>query len=210
MDNDLRTEHWNAFYHSRAAPASPSQFGVFVHGEYPGLPIIDFGCGSGRDTIFFADQGHSVIGVDSSLEAVQACRELTGSRRNTVFMNADVSEDETFEKLTRYLSPPPPAVVIYARFFLHAITDDEQRLFLEICRKVSTHCKVFLAVEFRTNRDRQLTKVTPAHYRRYITPVDLVSDAVLLGFTPLYSVEGFGYAKFRSDDAHVARIIFKS
>ena len=66
-----------------------------------------------------------------------------------------------------------------------------------------------LALEFRTSRDEFLSKVTESHYRRFINPLAVVAKGNHLGFSCEYFVEGFGYAKYKSDDAHVARIIFR-
>ena len=55
-----------------------------------------------------------------------------------------------------------------------------------------------------------LKKETSDHYRRYIVPTDLINKALKIGFDLSYLVEGFGFAKYRSDDAYVARVIFTS
>ena len=44
--------YWDKFY-SKVYNPLPSQFAVFVANEYQGNnTLIDFGCGSGRDTFF--------------------------------------------------------------------------------------------------------------------------------------------------------------
>ena len=40
--------------------------------------ILDFGCGSGRDTKYFLDQGYSVEAVDGSVEMCYAASRYTG------------------------------------------------------------------------------------------------------------------------------------
>lgn len=40
--------------------------------------ILDFGCGSGRDTKYFLEQGHSVDAIDGTLELCKAASEYTG------------------------------------------------------------------------------------------------------------------------------------
>ena len=40
--------------------------------------ILDFGCGSGRDTKYFLDQGYSVEAVDGSAEMCRAASQYTG------------------------------------------------------------------------------------------------------------------------------------
>ena len=40
--------------------------------------ILDFGCGSGRDTKYFLNQGYSVEAADGSAEMCRAARRYTG------------------------------------------------------------------------------------------------------------------------------------
>ena len=44
-----------------------------------GARILDAGCGSGRDTQFFIDQGFEVVAIDASLEMVNATKKMTGA-----------------------------------------------------------------------------------------------------------------------------------
>ena len=41
-------------------------------------PILDLGCGSGRDSKFFLDRGYDVVSVDGSVEMCKATEALTG------------------------------------------------------------------------------------------------------------------------------------
>ena len=43
-----------------------------------GATILDFGCGSGRDTKYFLDHGYQVAAVDGSAELCKAASEYTG------------------------------------------------------------------------------------------------------------------------------------
>src|SRR5947208_6441493 len=42
--------------------------------------VIDLGCGEGRDTVFLAEQGHEVIGIDLSIEGLQKAQRLAERR----------------------------------------------------------------------------------------------------------------------------------
>ena len=44
----------------------------------PGKKILDFGCGSGRDTKYFLDNGYDVIAIDGSIELCKKASEYTG------------------------------------------------------------------------------------------------------------------------------------
>lgn len=209
-DNESASKgnYWQEFYSSqqtRQLPV-PSQFAVFVAGELmQPHRIIDLGCGGGRDSMFFASRGHVVSGVDGSDAAIQNCRALASEKglAGLEFSCAQIGDTDLPARLRRAEGLP---VLVYARFFLHAITDEEEAHFFELSRRL-TEGGGMMAVEFRTMRDMAQQKVTGAHYRRFIDPVMFNARALGAGFAPRYFVEGFGFAKYKDDDAHVARFI---
>ena len=188
----------------------PSQFAPFALQE-AGNPdlILEFGCGLGRDSIFFARQGFKTIGFDGSHVAVEKCGMIaaTLSVSNVVFECCQLSSQNLNDVALRYNLPDKSSrIMAYARFFLHAITEEDENTFLNF---LSTALKVgdILAIEYRTTRDSDLKKVTQSHYRRYIDPVILYEKLAAAGFTISYAVEGFGFAKYGGDDAYAARCI---
>lgn len=59
----------------------------------PGATILDFGCGSGRDTKYFLEQGYQVEAVDGSEELCKIASEYTGIPvRQMYFQELDVRE----------------------------------------------------------------------------------------------------------------------
>ena len=55
--------------------------------------ILDFGCGSGRDTKCFLDQGYQVEAIDGSVELCRLASEYTGIEvRDMLFQELDVQE----------------------------------------------------------------------------------------------------------------------
>ena len=76
----LMTEAWNRFT-SKLKPASL---------------ILDFGCGSGRDTKYFLEHGYKVDAIDGSEELCKAASEFTGIEvRNELF--TDLCEVEKYD-----------------------------------------------------------------------------------------------------------------
>lgn len=203
--------YWNQYYKNSGsvdAPPIPSQFAAFflmeIGAERP--VIVEFGCGNGRDSLFFSQFGHKVIGVDSSSEAIQSCIKKC-AQGTAEFLRGSASDENTENLIAQRIAVHAPAkVCVYARFFLHAIDEDEQSKFLKMSRNLIGD-DGFLALEFRTMRDRSQEKITPDHYRRFINPLDFMHDARQQGFKTLYFSEGFGMAKYKSDDAHVARFL---
>ena len=200
--------YWNSYYSSGTAPRIPSQFAVFVAGEIDPGVTIDIGCGSGRDSIWFANLGRKVLGIDGSQSAVDLCKKQ--AKDNLDFKRAHVNEKEfadTIRKAAEESSGPP---LLYARFFLHAITDEDQDKLLDVPARTLEDFGGYLAVEYRTNRHRNLSKATSEHFRRYIDPTSVMASAIQKGLVCEYYIDGFGFAKYKSDDAHVARMIFKA
>jgi SAM-dependent methyltransferase len=212
--NGAVSSHWETFYAGRTVGQlePPSQFAAFVIGEVSkGCLVVDIGCGSGRDSFFFASQGHPVVGVDASHAAVQHCQRTgTSTGSDAMFLCADVREKTLRDNLERAMTQggANENLLFYSRFFLHAITEDAEDAVLELVRLLGNSRHTKLALEFRTKRDTTLPKTTAQHYRRFIDPLELFRKASQLRFSLDYFVEGFGYAKYRSDDAYVARCLF--
>ena len=207
--NESINDYWNKYYSTQISSylASPSQFAVFSLLEMNDVDlIVDFGCGSGRDGLFFASQGKNVIGIDQSQAAIELCSKQAEKHNldGAEFWCSTVDNPDLVDKMIEKRGDR--SVALYARFFLHAIDVEKENAFLQMASKFCGPTGV-LAVEFRTIRDASLSKVTDKHYRRFIEPLDFLSRAKKVGFEPTYFVEGFGYAKYKEDDAHVARFI---
>jgi cyclopropane fatty-acyl-phospholipid synthase-like methyltransferase len=202
-----RSGYWNDYYATRAATNRPlpSQFAAFAAGELPGLTrVVELGCGNGRDSIFFASYGHDVTGVDGSESAVAAASataEANGVTAN--FLVSSIDDPALPERLGSATGP----LMVYARFFVHAITDREEQDFLTLAAGLTSPGDL-LAVEYRTVRDQTGAKVTGAHYRRFVAPATFQARALSNGFEVTYATEGFGFAKYRQDDAYCARELF--
>ena len=205
---DARTEYWDDYYAAKGTPIRrlPSQFAAFVAGELEGRHrVIELGCGDGRDAMFFASYGHDVIGIDASHAAIDACRRLAATLgEDASFL---VSRIDASDLSARVRGASGPRVV-YARFFLHAITEAEEGSLLDLAASLADPGDL-LAVEYRTIRDSSGAKVTESHFRRYVLPAAFEAKALGHGFDVTYTVEGFGFAKYRQDDAYVARTLFR-
>lgn len=95
MHKDVGKEkkYWDEFYSSVSnVPVSPSQFCVFVSTAVDkGTPIVEFGCGNGRDSFFFALQGFPVFASDVSTGAIGIDQRKTGSE--ALFFECDCTDD---------------------------------------------------------------------------------------------------------------------
>ncbi|MEZ2220775.1 methyltransferase domain-containing protein [Rhizobium sp. RCC_161_2] len=212
MAEGTNRDYWDQYYQVPAARNStlPSQFAVFVLGEIRGAKhIVEFGCGSGRDSLFFAKSGLRVTGIDASATAIAACQgEAFQHEYPASFYQAVLGENAIIPMIWGGLPEDLSDTILYARFFLHAINEEAQRAFLDVASQMAASGAT-VAVEFRTHRDEKQSKVTESHYRRFINPTDFQRDVVLAGLKVDYFAEGVGFAKYGEDDAHVARFIIR-
>jgi len=208
-----KERYWNAFYAKGDGKIDPpSQFAAFVLQEatHVGL-IIEVGCGGGRDSFFFARHGMNVAAIDGAEAAIASCQKAgtLAGLQNASFHCAAVGSPE-FPRVVRSLreSGSTPTALVYARFFLHALTDEEEDAFFEGVAAALLPDDL-VALEYRTVRDSSGLKSTPTHYRRFIDPSTVFAKASDHGLVVEYAVEGFGFAKYRQDDAYVARCILR-
>lgn len=204
--------HWDTFYRSAPIPTVPSQFATFMASEEPDASIVvDFGCGNGRDTLFFARHGKRSIGIDASISAIESCRASAQQQSlPAYFINADIAEQDCARLALDAMRGTEGKVLVYARFFLHAIPLEAEMFLLRHAANILRERDGVFALEFRTNRDSHQTKVTPDHYRRFVDPIDFIARAAGLGFAKRYYVDGFGLAKYKDDDAHIARCVLST
>ena len=207
----MENAYWNKYYKDRRSNQVliPSQFATFVAGEmHPTQQgsIVELGCGNGRDALFFARHSFNVLGVDASVEAIDICRTAAVGLKAD-FIVGDVDDSDLLHSIQMILKDQH-AALLYSRFFLHAISDESQTAIFDLSNKLCSP-GALMALEFRTVRDKQLTKETESHFRRFVDPLSLLDEAIRFGFRVEYFVEGFGYAKYRADDAHVARVMLR-
>ena len=206
--------YWDGYYRENRVPELPSQFALFVANELATgmLPevsgILDLGCGNGRDSVFFAGLGHAVAGLDSSVDAIARCESragsLPGDQPRKARFGAGLADSETLDQLANGFAGP---MLVYSRFFFHAIDDETEQRVLTRLGNLLRDRGGALAVEYRTLADETGVRETGAHYRRYVDPDRFAARLAENGLELLWRAEGRGMAKYKHDDAHVARMI---
>jgi len=206
---DQAQAYWELFYGKQRLQSPPSQFAAFVATEFKHHPLfIDIGCGNGRDTLFFSYLGHDVIGIDKSASAIDFCSSqmISSKDRLSTFLNSDISELSLFDPLFNAVRERKK--LIYSRFFLHAIQERKEDELFEFIGKLCQNPEDVVALEFRTLEDEHNPKEAKAHFRRFIEPriLQIKLESKFL-FKINYQVQGYGLAKYGSEDAHVCRMI---
>ena len=85
----------------------------------PGMRILDAGCGSGRNLVYFLREGYEVFGVDADPYAIECTRRLAAA------LPADNFRTERIETMS---FPKDFAHVVISSAVLHFARDDEQFL----------------------------------------------------------------------------------
>lgn len=211
--------YWASFY-SKFTLAIPSQFCVLTATEVKSdQPIVEFGCGNGRDSIYLASQGFIVHACDLSKEAIEHNQAKTTTSTSTStstntshcaieFAAVDATNREQVETIINQARTQGRSgnVTIYSRFFLHSIDEAQEDLFLDALSAALVHGDEIRS-EYRSKEDEALAKVHgKGHYRRYIDTPALVQKLKHKGFETVYEITGRGMAKYKNEDPFVSRI----
>lgn len=200
--------YWESFYSDNEL-IIPSQFcALFMSEVDSSIPVVEFGCGSGRDAFFLARHRYYIHAMDLSEQAIAKNIAKASKLDNALFRQGDVSKGSDVSKLiagARDISNQN--IAIYSRFFIHSLDAEQERSFMStISRK--TIKGDLLYFEFRSMEDRYLEKSFGNHFRRYVnTERFLECLENEYGFDIIYSITGQGMAKYKAEDPFVTRII---
>jgi hypothetical protein len=205
-------DYWDKFYQSNFKH-TPSQFCVCVLTEIPDdAVIVELGSGNGRDSLYFASQGHETVALDLSHQAIESCQ-LESTKRNVnhaTFIQADLTSYEGVSsaiELARNKANDKD-VVFYSRFVMHSLDDIQEQAILNTLSKCMLQNDL-IYFEFRSKEDELLDKHFGGHYRRYVDTDVFFQRLTKLGFNIEYSHIGQGMAKYKEEDPFVVRIIAK-
>lgn len=148
-------DHWEP-------PRVPAELaGLVAAGAIPtDRPVLDLGCGSGREAVFLAAHGAPVIGVDSSREAVELARRRAG--------DAGVAVD--FRCASVFELPLADGAVGFAvdRGCFHALDPEDRPLYAaEVARVLAPGAGLLLRGAADTAEDEGLWAVDADAVERY-------------------------------------------
>lgn len=204
----LPVNNWNFFYASYKN-IIPSQFAVAI---YPDLrmddQIIEFGCGNGRDSLFFLNQGINYFGIDKSEKAIELIiKDHPNFSAN--FSASDILDDDLWIKISNLKRISNQRFVFYSRFFQHSINEEEEIFQI---KKITSFLKSgdLLFFEFRLKKDKNSFKNFGDHFRRYESSDHFMKKFDKDKYTLIYHYEGRGVAKYLDEDPYVGRFIFSA
>jgi len=209
--NKIR-HYWDRFYFSHKEFKKPSNFAKFIKKKFINkrTKLLEIGCGDGRDSFYFFKYSKKIYSIDQSKLVIKKNIQIVKKRKikNLFFKKININSSQ-FQKLRNFN-------LIYARFFLHAINYEEEKIFINFLKKYSKK-NVLVTLEFRTTKDRLLNKgikiskyerITD-HYRRFINVKDFVNKLKINKFKIIYLKQGKNLSKYKLDNPHLCRIIFQ-
>lgn len=198
--------HWSEFYR-RNEPDRTSSFAEFVACRFDQAgTLVEFGCGCGRDGIHFANRGWTTLCSDRSAEAIAKASAAAPVRFDIVDA-ADANEVSAFLAAHQASLTEAGPLVVYLRFFLHAVDEPTQNTLLDTLTAAISR-EFVLCAEFRTTADRNLAKHHGSHYRRFIDHrafADQLRDR--WGFAVEHIEAGQGLAPYDDEDPYLCRIV---
>lgn len=206
--------YWDEFYKTNHIHA-PSSFFTYTKDRIPANAfILDIGCGSGRDSFAFFKNGHSVIGIDRSKEAIHNNRIQAGNLEKTKekwieFENIDLNDKELLAKIINRitLSQEDNMIVLYTRFLLHSIPESTETIFFQVISEYLPKGSYFFS-EFRTNKDKDEKKIYDNHYRRFINIDKLIENLRdNYHFRLVEYSESKGLSIYKGEDPYLGRIM---
>lgn len=203
--------YWQKFYQSKAhsVPTEPSSFARWVAGYAPQpQSLVDIGSGTGRDSLWLAEQGIDVLGCDYS-DAGVAFAEARAAERGI---------DASFRRLNLYdlrqmlaagalLAHERATDAVYARFLVHALEDEGRENLWRFCRQVlrGTRGRVFL--EFRTESTQH---AFGEHFRKFVQPETVAEELAHQGFVVEHCENRHGLAVHKDEDPRVCRLVARA
>ncbi len=199
--------HWEGAYRTDDVVAEPSPFAIYAAKTLPttGSRLLEVGCGSGRDSVYFNNMGLEVCAVDASRSAIELCRRKFG-HLPIEFHHGTIGDYGKLRPSARFDT-------VYCRFVIHAMTrQEEMQLLLDAYEHLEEGGQ--LLIECRSVNDPMLrlgevispTERIHGHYRRFIVMEELLRNIGSVGFTIESAIESSGLAVYKGEDPVVIRL----
>ena len=144
-------------------------FDQLLKGRFvPGMWVLDAGCGTGRNLVYFLQKGYEVFGVDQSAEAISQMRRLAGTLAPHLpaeNFRIEVVEKMSWESATEGASHNGFDLVISSAL-LHFARDEEhwQAMVNEMWRVLKTGGILFARLASTIGMDKQVELIEGRRY----------------------------------------------
>ena len=202
----MNKKYWENYYSEKLGLEEPSSFAIKVLDLInQGGSILELGCGNGRDSFYFANNGIRVIAIDQSKNIINR---IQRGNKNPIFLCKDiVSIEENFNYKVNHC---------YARFFFHALDENEENSAIKFIANILPKNGYFFS-ESRSvesslyGKGKNFTKdiFSTDHKRRFIRKNNFIAKLKYNGFQIEDMIESDGLAIFKDDDPVVIRICAK-
>ena len=147
----------------------------------PGMRVLDTGCGSGRNLVYFLTEGYEVFGVDQDPNAVECTRRLAASLAPALPAN-----NFRLEAIDEMTFPDAFVDLVLSSAVLHFARDDDhfEAMLRATWRALKPGGLFFCRLASSIGMEQQVQRVAGRRFRlpdgseRY-----LVDEALLLRFT---------------------------
>jgi len=184
--------YWSYYYDKYQSPTDPSDFAQFVNSIIKtNSKIIDIGCGNGRDTQFFEQNDHNVVGVDN----IEVPNFLGKNLIKCDATNLNVFGD-----------------VYYCRFFLHTLSESDCDVFLKRMSLIIGDGRIFIETRSSDTNSRKKVKfkspIGENHYRMLYS-IDYLDFKFSKYFKVEFISESTEFAVYENEKPLVIRSILK-
>jgi SAM-dependent methyltransferase len=209
--NNTARGHWWPFYFGRSSSTvseQPSPFAQWVHLRESGdVSIVDIGSGTGRDSLWFARQGHDVLGLDYIPAATdRAGKAAVAEGLPARFKTLNLYDLRQVLGMGGDLAHRSEPSVLYGRFLIHALEDVGRHNLWRIASMCLRRGGRFY-LEFRTGLDAGVEKEFGEHFRKYLDPEVVVAEIEARGGQIEYREASYGLAVYKNEDPHVCRLV---
>ena len=175
--------------------------------EGAGVPIVDIGSGTGRDSLWLARQGHDVLGLDYIPAATERAGDIASAEdlpaRFRTFNLYDLRQVLTMGGELAHRDRPP---ALYARFLVHALEDSGRHNLWRLADMCLRRGGRFY-LEFRTGLDADAAHEFGEHFRQYLDPDAVIAEIEAGGGRIEHRETGHGLAVYKNEDPHVCRLV---
>jgi len=202
----MNKKFWDRYYAKTIGMETPSTFATYVSGLIKkGDSILELGCGNGRDSFYFAKKGFQVFAIDQSKIVINRIKK---KNINPKFICKDIQElEKNFKFKINHC---------YARFFLHALNENEENRVIKSVAKLLPKDGLFFSENRSIKSDlygkgKVISKdiFSTDHKRRFIRKNNISRKLEDSGFKITTLVEEKGLAVHQDDDPVVIRICAK-